>query len=75
VPSANHPGGWTGLHYFRLHGSPRIYYSEYPDDFIDKIAAAIRNTKGEVWCIFDNTALDFAATDALKLLRLLANFR
>jgi uncharacterized protein YecE (DUF72 family) len=23
------PGGWAGLAYFRLRGSPRVYYSEY----------------------------------------------
>lgn len=71
VPGAHRPGGWTGLRYFRLHGSPRIYYSEYSDEFIEEVAATLRTTKGEVWCIFDNTALDFAAIDALKLWRLL----
>ena len=68
---AQHPGGWSGLRYFRLHGSPRIYYSEYPDEFIAQVANAIKNVAVETWCIFDNTALDFAATDALKLFRLL----
>jgi uncharacterized protein YecE (DUF72 family) len=24
---AGEPGGWRGLSYYRLHGSPRIYYS------------------------------------------------
>lgn len=71
VPGANQPGGWSGLRYFRLHGTPRIYYSEYSDEFIDDVAATIRGSEGEVWCIFDNTALDFAALDALKLWRLL----
>src|SRR5688572_10002880 len=25
------PGGWSGLRYHRLHGSPRMYYSSYDD--------------------------------------------
>ena len=29
VPAAAEPGGWPGLRYFRLHGSPRMYYSNY----------------------------------------------
>jgi uncharacterized protein YecE (DUF72 family) len=24
---ATHPGGWDGIAYFRLHGSPRTYWS------------------------------------------------
>ena len=32
VPDAALPGGWTGLRYYRLHGSPRMYYSEYDPD-------------------------------------------
>ena len=27
-PGAERPGGWTGLRYHRLHGAPRVYYSE-----------------------------------------------
>jgi uncharacterized protein YecE (DUF72 family) len=27
VPGAGAPGGWRGLAYYRLHGSPRMYYS------------------------------------------------
>src|SRR5687768_11803231 len=29
VPEAAEPGGWDGLVYYRLHGSPRMYYSSY----------------------------------------------
>jgi uncharacterized protein YecE (DUF72 family) len=31
VPAAAEPGGWSGLIYFRLHGSPKRYYSAYPE--------------------------------------------
>jgi hypothetical protein len=29
VPAAAEPGGWPGLAYHRLHGSPRMYHSPY----------------------------------------------
>ena len=29
VPAAAEPGGWPGLAYYRLHGSPRMYRSPY----------------------------------------------
>src|SRR5262249_3014021 len=63
------PGGWAGLAYFRLHGSPRVYYSEYPPDQIDSLAhqlAYLRDTRS-VWCIFDNTAVGAATGNALAL--------
>ena len=71
VPLAAEPGGWPGLAYFRLHGSPKIYHSAYPEEEIDAVAhrmhAAARDA-GEYWCIFDNTALGEAARNALELL-------
>ncbi len=68
VPAAAEPGGWSGLAYFRLHGSPRRYFSDYePEriaDYADKLRQAGRR---ECWCIFDNTAHAFAAPNALAL--------
>lgn len=66
VPEAAHPGGWHGLRYYRLHGSPRIYYSPYEHDYLTRLAAdclAHPNT----WVIFDNTASGAAAANALTL--------
>jgi uncharacterized protein YecE (DUF72 family) len=61
------PGGWRGLRYWRLHGSPVIYRSSYADR-IDTLAAAIRQyDAGESWCIFDNTASSAGGVDALLL--------
>jgi hypothetical protein len=34
VPEAANPGGARQFKYFRLHGSPKVYYSSYPDEFI-----------------------------------------
>jgi uncharacterized protein YecE (DUF72 family) len=66
LPEAGRPGGWKGLKYYRLHGSPRKYFSAYADEFISRMAEAITDA-GEVWCIFDNTAHGAAAGDAVKL--------
>jgi uncharacterized protein YecE (DUF72 family) len=68
------PGGWPGLVYLRLHGSPRVYYSAYGDDVLQALASRIRLAAGQaqVWCSFDNTASGAAASDALRLQRLLA---
>jgi uncharacterized protein YecE (DUF72 family) len=35
---ASEPGGWPGLSYWRLHGSPRTYYSEYDHDWLQGLA-------------------------------------
>ena len=72
VPAAAEPGGWPGLAYWRLHGSPRVYYSDYPADFLDAMAAQLRAAEqhaAEVWCILDNTASGAACGNALSLMR------
>jgi uncharacterized protein YecE (DUF72 family) len=68
-PDAAVPGGWQGLRYHRLHGSPDIYRTEYGMAAIQKIYSAvlIEAESGEPWCIFDNTTFGFATSDALKL--------
>jgi uncharacterized protein YecE (DUF72 family) len=65
---AARPGGWPGLVYTRLHGSPAMYRSSYDDGRIERIAAGLA-AAGETpaWCIFDNTASGAATADALKL--------
>jgi uncharacterized protein YecE (DUF72 family) len=68
VPEAAVPGGWLGLAYFRLHGSPRMYFSEYKRAFVANLAARIRSAAAdETWCIFDNTGSGAAAGNALDL--------
>jgi uncharacterized protein YecE (DUF72 family) len=63
------PGGWTGVAYFRLHGSPRMYWSRYDAAFLTNLADAVRHAaaSGEVWCIFDNTASGAAIENASEL--------
>jgi uncharacterized protein YecE (DUF72 family) len=65
VPAAAEPGGWPGLAYYRLHGSPKIYYSHYSDEYLDRLTATLPSG---AWCIFDNTAEGEATANALGLL-------
>jgi len=71
VPEAAVPGGAHDLAYFRLHGSPRVYWSRYDaawlDALADQVAEAAQSAR-EVWCIFDNTASSSALPNALELL-------
>jgi uncharacterized protein YecE (DUF72 family) len=55
--------------YFRLHGSPRMYYSAYSSDYLQGVSAAA-GAAAETWCIFDNTAAGAAWSDAAALQRL-----
>ncbi len=71
---ADMPGGWTGLAYYRLHGSPRIYRSPYGERCRD-IAAQLRALEAvgtPAWCIFDNTTSYAATGDALTLSELVS---
>jgi len=73
VPAAAVPGGDDRLVYFRLHGSPRIYYSDYEPARLAPIATALRVAQGrgaDVWCILDNTTLGAATGNALLLAEL-----
>lgn len=67
VPAAAEPGGWRGLTYYRLHGSPTLYYSRYSGEYLDALAATLRAAPN-AWCIFDNTAEGEATANALELL-------
>lgn len=69
------PGGWPGLVYVRLHGSPRMYYSSYGRETLRALADRLREAAdggANVWCIFDNTAAGAAVDNALELSGLLA---
>jgi uncharacterized protein YecE (DUF72 family) len=65
------PGGWRGLAYFRLHGSPRVYYSSYDEGYLDALADQLRDLRRRrvpTWCIFDNTAHGAATGNALSVI-------
>ena len=69
VPQATAPAGCPRLAYFRLHGSPRTYWSRYDETALATLAAIIRriSTAKEVWCLFDNTASGAAIENAWDL--------
>ena len=70
-PPAGQPGPHvptTEVAYFRLHGSPRIYYSDYSAESLAALADALRTPPhAGSWCIFDNTAAGAALCNALDL--------
>ena len=47
-----------------------MYYSAYDEPSLEKLAAQMRQqceAGHTAWCIFDNTALGHATTDAVRL--------
>lgn len=74
ISGADIPGGWQGVRYWRLHGSPRIYHSPYTPERLLALAEVLRACAREgipTWCIFDNTASGHALSDALSLREML----
>jgi uncharacterized protein YecE (DUF72 family) len=74
VPAAALSGGYDRIVYIRLHGSPRTYYSAYPAEWLEPISRTIAEKAAlgiPSWCIFDNTTLGAATTDALTVKSLL----
>ncbi|KIQ96304.1 DUF72 domain-containing protein [Lysobacter sp. A03] len=77
LPEAGTPAGpksarWS---YWRLHGSPRMYYSSYEDAVLQKLAPQLLQrgrARSPAWCIFDNTAGGHAVEDAARLQALVA---
>ena len=74
ITGGDTPGGWSGIHYWRWHGSPRIYHSDYDLSRLEALARQVQNSAQAgiaSWCIFDNTASGFALANALTLQALL----
>jgi uncharacterized protein YecE (DUF72 family) len=63
------PGGWPGFAYYRLHGTPRMYYSSYEAPFLAALAQRIATVARPAWCVFDNTAGNAAVPNALDLMQ------
>ena len=63
-------GGWR---YWRLHGTPRMYYSSYSAVYLKRLVGALVSAAqtSVVWVIFDNTANGHAIANALTLSNLL----
>lgn len=67
IPQAADPGGWGDLRYYRLHGSPRMYFSAYSPEYLSRLADELRRANVDAWCVFDNTASAAAIENALYL--------
>jgi uncharacterized protein YecE (DUF72 family) len=70
VPAAAKAGGYDRVTYLRLHGSPRIYYSAYPFEELERVGRIMEERAAQgisSWCIFDNTALGAATADAFTV--------
>ncbi|MEO7386496.1 MAG: DUF72 domain-containing protein [Gammaproteobacteria bacterium] len=69
-PDAARPGGWPDTTYYRLHGSPRRYWSSYSPDRLRAWSAemAALPASANVWCILDNTAAGAALENALEMI-------
>jgi uncharacterized protein YecE (DUF72 family) len=63
------PGADMNLVYYRLHGSPRMYYSAYDEAVLHDLAQRVCSHPN-VWVIFDNTAAGHAYPNALELQQL-----
>ena len=69
VPRAALPFGSRRVAYYRLHGSPRVYWSRYDHEFIARLGERLQRSTGvSTWCIFDNTASGSALPNALELM-------
>ena len=77
VPEAAQPGGWPEIAFWRLHGSPRKYWSIYEPQRVAEWARALQELprRTQAWCVFDNTAGSGAAGNALQMLDLVSRQR
>jgi len=76
IPGGDVPGGWPGIQYWRWHGSPRIYHSNYDHDRLETLTQQMRlaaQAGSVIWSIFDNTASGFAVSNAMTLRAMLAD--
>jgi uncharacterized protein YecE (DUF72 family) len=67
------PQSWSvagRLRYYRMYGSPRVYWSSYTESVLGALATQLkeeRKSAPQVWCIFDNTAAGAAWNNAQTL--------
>ncbi len=76
VPDAATPGQAGAWRYWRWHGSPRAYYSQYGADRLAELAKDVQQAsqpRVESWIIFDNTASGCATADAMMMQSLMAS--
>jgi len=69
VPQAAAPGGWGGLVYHQPHGSTQVCYFDHPGEYLDAVEKRLAEAVAPIpaGCIFDDTALGAATSDALAV--------
>jgi uncharacterized protein YecE (DUF72 family) len=75
-PAAARPGGACDrLQYYRLHGSPHMYWSSYAPAYLRTFANTVEgaDSSASTWIIFDNTAAGCGTANARQLQILLQN--
>ncbi len=73
LPGPNIPVAGNGLSYYRWHGSPRMYYSDYDAAALAGLRQRLvgdRERGVPAWCVFDNTTSGAALGNALELTQL-----
>lgn len=76
LPAGSIPGGDLRWQYWRWHGAPRMYYSQYSDTALGSLATTITRTSSganHAWVIFDNTAHGYAVPNAAHLQEMLTS--
>ena len=73
IPAADSAAGTATVRYYRLHGSPRMYYSRYTDAYLKSLAKGFATAANcqRIWCFFDNTAAGKACGNAQRLSELI----
>jgi uncharacterized protein YecE (DUF72 family) len=72
---AAEPGMHGCWRYWRWHGSPRMYYSDYSERALSQLSESVRSgsrQRATPWVIFDNTAHGHALANAARLQQLLS---
>lgn len=72
--AGDQPAASPRIAYYRLHGSPQMYYSSYASDYLDRLARRLcSHGRRPVWCVFDNTARGAAVVNAMELMEKLGD--
>ncbi len=75
-PGDGAPGGARALAYYRLHGAPQTYYSNYDSNAFARLGRTLAMSRlqaAQTWCIFDNTAAHAALGNAISVQRMAAH--
>jgi uncharacterized protein YecE (DUF72 family) len=55
------------IKYYRLHGSPETYKSNYDEEYLNNLYEEMSSAITDVWCIFDNITFGHATNNAVMI--------